>query len=109
MTNANWWIGSNAQAHINLLEISVITLTRHLDGNRAQIGELAEFAQIENLSKIFIEGANQIRTAGRQEPKFRADMLRIFWLIETQIESLRSKTNIDLRNCQNIDCDICQY
>ncbi len=109
MTNANWWIGSNAQANINLLEISVVTMLKHLDGARKTLEDRPEYEQIENLSKIFIEGANQIRNANKQEPKYRAEMLKIFGLIELHLETLKSKTDIDLRNCQNTGCDICRY
>jgi hypothetical protein len=109
MTNSNWWIGSNAQAQINLLEISVMTLLKHLKSTREQLEGFTEFGQIENLAQVFIDGADLIRNAGRQEPKYRADMLRIFGLIETHLETLKTKSGIDLRTCQNTGCDICRY
>ena len=106
MSNPKWWIGSNAQANINLLEISVSTLLRHLEGAREQNQEIAEFEAIENLSRLFIEGANHIRNSNQQDKKYRAEMLRIYELIETNLENLKTNVGIDLRECQYSSCDI---
>ena len=109
MTNSNWWIGSNAQAQINLLEISVITLLKHLERSRDQLKGFTELGQIENLARVFMNGADSIKNAGRQEPKYREEMHRIFGLIETHLETLKTKSDIDLRDCQNTGCAICRH
>lgn len=108
MSNPKWWIGSNAQANIDLLEISVNTLIEHLKKIREQEQEFEEFGQIENLSRIFIEGANQIRNSNKQDRKYRAEMLRIFELIENQLENLKTKTGIEFMNCENFNCETCR-
>lgn len=107
MSNPKWWIGSNSQTNINLIEISVITLLKHLEGATEQNKEILEFGLIENLSRIFIEGADHIRNSKKQDPKYRADMLRIFELIESNLENLKTNEGIDLRICQFSTCDTC--